>query len=235
MTGVIWGAALLAAGVPAPAAVPDGSRLVAGEQCFAIERAGERIGDATQSVVAQELDGQPVWRIVIHQTLRNGRFSLRDEFVVARDSLRPLMLTSVRGSDPASPGWQRIELRYSREGVTGTRTTAQSSTQIAVTHDGPVWDGNLWGLTFAALRLAAGAQFSLPNWQYDKGVGAFTVRVVGEAMVEAPAGPVAAWALDAGTDPMQLVRYYIAKSGGIELGYESGGIAQRLATDCPAR
>jgi hypothetical protein len=235
MIVALFAAALLEAG-PTPAGTfPDGTRLVPGEQCFAIERGEERIGDTTQSVTAEELDGEPVWRIVIHQTLRNGRFSLRDEFVVARDTLRPLALTSLRGNDPASPSWQRIELRYSSEGVTGTRTTAKESAPIVATIDRPVWDGNLWGLTFAALPLAAGAEFSLPNWQYDKGAGAFTVLVVGEETVETPAGSVAAWTIDAGTDPEQLVRYRIAKSGGIELGYSGNGMAQRLATDCPAR
>ena len=216
-------------------AVPDGTRLVPGEQCFAIEHGNERIGDTTQSIRADVVDGQPVWHIVIHQTLRNGRFSLRDEFVVARDTLRPLTLTSVRGTDSASPTWQRIELRYSPEGVTGTRTTAKETTDIIAPRDSPVWDGNLWGPTFAALPLSAGAEFSLPNWQYDKGAGAFIVRVVGEEIVETPAGPVAAWALDAGTDPAKLVRYHIAKPGGVELGYAGGDMMQRLALDCPPR
>lgn len=235
MTITVLAALFLAAGPADPLIVPDGKRLVPGTQCFAIERGGERIGDTTQSLAPEEIDGKPVWRIIIHQTLRNGRFALRDEFVVARDTLRPITLTSVRGSDPASPGWQRVELRYSADSITGTRTTATGSTALAVRTEGPTWDGNLWGLTFAALPLAAKAEFKLPTWQYEKGAGTFVVRVVGEETVETPSGPVAAWAVDAGDDRTQLVRYHIARSAGIELSSAGGGMVQRLASGCPVR
>jgi len=43
---------------------------------------------------------------------------------------------------------------------------------------------NLWGVTFAALPLRERGTYTLPLWQYDKGFGTFTVRVLGSKIVD---------------------------------------------------
>ncbi|OAN60091.1 DUF3108 domain-containing protein [Sphingomonas sp. TDK1] len=55
---------------------------------------------------------------------------------------------------------------------------------MAISAPGAVWDGNLVGLAFAALPLAEGKTYELPFFQYDKGMGRFTLKVVGLAKVD---------------------------------------------------
>jgi hypothetical protein len=116
---------------------------------------------------------------------------------------------------------------HTRLDIALTSTLAQPPARL--------WDGNLWGLTIAALPLVQDAVFALLTWQYDKGMGALHVRVLGEGTVETSDCPVAAWLVDAGDDPAQSVRYQIAWAAGAELGYSGGGMAQRLAWDSPVR
>ena len=48
---------------------------------------------------------------------------------------------------------------------------------ISVDLNGPVWDGNLWGQTFAAMPLSTGASLTLPAYQYESGLGMFYIDV----------------------------------------------------------
>jgi hypothetical protein len=217
-----------------PPAVPrvDGRRLQAGTACFAIERGGAPIGVTFQSVQAARAGRVPAWRIVVHQRVGGGRFELRDEFLVRRSDLRPIRLDSRRGARGASPGWHEIQIQYGATRITGTRTQQNGSAPIDVALGSPVWDGNLWGVTFGALPLREGGRFRLPFWQYDKGFGTFIVNVTGSEVVETPTGRTDAWVLEAGDDPGRLVRYLISKRTGAELGYGAGDMRQRIGGDC---
>ena len=139
-----------------------------------------------------------------------------------------------RSGDRAAGGrWHEVHIEYAEGRITGTKATADGVTPIDVAIDGPIWDGNLWGLTFGALPLHEGGQYRLPFWQYDKGFGTFLVNVTGSEMVDTPDGPTEAWVADAGTNPDRLSRYQIGKSNGAELGYRSGGGGeQRFGGDC---
>jgi hypothetical protein len=174
----------------------------------------------------------PAWRIIVHQRVLGGRFELRDEFLVRRSDLRPISLKSRRGTRSAGAGWHEIEIEYGERAITGTRSRPEGVTAINVPLTGPVWDGNLWGVTFAALRLKAGAQYHLPLWQYDKGFGTFTINVTGTQSVDTPSGKADAWILEAGDNPAQLVRYFVGKRTRAELGYEGPGLRQMIGGDC---
>lgn len=213
--------------------VMQGGKLVAGESCYALVSNGRTLGATLQTVSADEVAGRPVWDIVVHQRIGSA-FEMRDHLVVDRETLRPLRMSSRSGRERTGPRWHAIDLEYSDGQVTGTRLTAEGETPINHVLNGPTWDGNLWGLTFAALPLEDGASFELPNWQYDKGDGAFVVRVKGRGMVDTPAGPVEAWILEAGVDPAQLATYHIATDDRRELGYAMGPMQQRLGGDCSA-
>jgi hypothetical protein len=218
--------------VPVPVPRVDGRRLRAGSTCYAIERGGTPMGATLQSVEPARAGRVPAWRIVVHQKLAGGRFEMRDTFLVRRSDLRPISLDSRRGTRAAGAGWQEIRVDYAGQRISGTRTQPTGIQPIDVPLGRPVWEGNLWGLTFGALPLRDGARFSLPFWQYDKGFGAFTVNVVGSQSVATPTGRVDAWVVEAGDDPSRLARYLIAKRTGAELGYSAGDMVQRIGGDC---
>src|SRR5277367_5830666 len=87
---------------------------------------------------------------------------------------------AVSGEQVSSP---HVHLDYAPGRVTGWKMVGAAKQPIDVALDGRVWDGNLWGVTFAALPLKAGANYQLPVYQYDSGKGEFFVTVVGEQKV----------------------------------------------------
>ena len=203
-----------------------------GSTCYAIV-AGERlVGTTSQTITASREGRRPTWDVVVHQKLTNGSFDLRDHFVLDRKSLLPTRMDSQHMLARTDRGWQRVSLNYTRDRVRGMKETADETVDIDTPLAGPTWDGNLWGVTFAALPLKEGGTYSVPFWQYDKGFGTFTVRVVGSNDVVTPTGTLAAWAIEAGDDPARPVRYLVAKVGPRELGYSSARGGQRLVRTC---
>ena len=216
---------------PAEQVDPDalsGAALVAGTTCFDLLAQGRVIGETRQTIAAAQVGGTKVWRIVVHQKVHGGGFEMRDTFVLDRDTLLPFTMQSVRGSSPAADGWQRIDVDYEPTVISGKRENAAGAARFAVDVDQPRWDGNLWGPLFASLPLALGRTFEIPTYQYDKGKGAFRVRVIGMKTLTTPDGETPAWILSAGTDPARLSRYYVAQDRPAELGYEAGPTVSRM-------
>lgn len=211
---------------------PNGRLIRAGAACYTIMRGDKPVGTTSQTISATTENGRPTWDVVVHQKVAAVGFDMRDHFVLERNTLLPVRFDSAAGRDTSARGYHRIELVYGGGRVRGTRETAAGKTAIDVALASPVWEGNLWGVTFAALPLRAGGTYSLPFWQYDKGLGAFTVRVVGEERVSTPTGMIDAWILEAGADPARLARYQIAKASRQELGYAAGPSGQRLGGAC---
>lgn len=202
----------------AQAALPaiDGTRLRPGTVCYAIARGETVMGATRQAVKAVIANGAPAWDVVIHQRV-GDKFDLRDHFVLRRTDLAPIAF------DSRKSGFEHVRVAYGPGKLVTTRPGA-APVETALT--GPVWEGNLWGLTFAALPLKQGAHFDLPFYQYDKGLGSFSLDVVGSEKV----GDRDAWVVEAGGD--RKVRYLIGKADHAELGYAGGGFAQRLGGDC---
>ena len=216
---------LIAAAASAPPLVPDGTRLREGDACYAItatkDGATKVIGGTYQSVARKRVGGVDALAIVVHQRLGNGKFDMRDEFLVRRKDLRPISLHNVRN------GEVHVHLDYGPSRITGFKVEKGVRTPVSVSTSGPVWDGNLWGLTFAALPLKQGSTFELPMYQYDSGLGAFTGRVTGQETV----GSDRAWVVDAGVSKDRRTNYLITADGR-ELGYGAGPMAQRMSADC---
>lgn len=225
-------AMLTVAALTTPTVTLDGTRLSAGSTCYDITARGKSVGKTWQRIQAAEKDGRATWDIVVHQRFADGSFDMRDHFVVDRKTMQPLSLESDRGRDRTAKGWQRIRIAYGDHHASGTRQTAEGTSPIDTNFDHAVWDGNLWGLTFVALPLKEGATFTVPIWQYDKGLGQLTVKVTGKEVVHTPKGDVSAWTVMAGDSPDKLVHYRIAMNAPAELGYEAGPFAQAPGGQC---
>lgn len=225
--------ALAPALVQTPAATPDGARLAESRTCYTLnmtrDGASRPIGVTWQTVERADRDGRAVLEIVVHQSINGGAFDMRDAFVVDAATLRPLSLVNRRN------GEDHVTLAYAEDRITGQRVGADGAVQpIDVPLEEPVWDGNLWGLTFAALPLAEGATFSLPYWQYDKGFGRFSVRVTGSETVEGESGPVEAWVVEAAPGEGPPMRYLIGKTDHREISYSAAQGSQTSGGDCSA-
>lgn len=205
---------------------PDGTKLRPITQCFAITKDGAVVGATWQRVTAVRLGGRAMWDIVIHQKVAAFNFDMRDHFTVDRSDLRPVAFDSMKAGKP------HIALTYAQDRVTGSRIEQDGTKPIDIGLEAPVWEGNLWGISFGALPLAAGARFELPFYQYDKGLGSFKLEVTGSEDVETPSGKVAAWTVKVGDDPAKSVTYLIAKKTGDELGTRAGAFGTRLGGDC---
>ncbi|HEV7227190.1 hypothetical protein [Brevundimonas sp.] len=210
---------------------PDGALLMQGDACYALVVQDRVVGATRQTVREAVVDGRRVWEISIHQKADAWNFDMRDRIQVDAVDMRPIRYDSVRAASSTMPG-QEVHLVYGADRVRGSKTLGETRTDIDVALDRPVWDGNLWGLTFSALPLAEGAELIVPVWQYDKGFGAFTVTVTGSRTVEGPAGTTEAWVLRATDGGRMTTEYLIDKQTRMELGYSAGPMVQRLGGDC---
>ena len=210
----------------------DGALIRDDRACYTIsmsrDGASTPIGVTWQTIDHIDVEGRPRLRVVVHQSVNGGAFDMRDAFLLDPETLRPVRLENDR------QGQRHVTLDYTADRVVGTRIEDGTSRPVDVALPHPVWEGNLFGVTFAALPLAAGAAFSLPFYQYDKGLGAFLVRVTGDETVETPDGPVDAWALEVSTGDGPPAVYLIAKADRRELGYRSARGGQALGGDCSA-
>ncbi len=226
-------------GMMAAAAVtmaPQGSRLVPGDQCFAITRHDAASGDdvvigATHQVIRRvRIGGRAAFDIVVNQSVPAAKFAMRDHFVLARADLTPIAFDSRRN------GVDHVSLSYApgrvTGRVTGRRVEKGATVPIDVAVPTPVWEGNLWGVTFGALPLAAGRSFVLPFYQYDSGIGRFDLAVTGSERVATPTGAVDAWTVAIVKDGRPSSTVLIAKLDGRELGLRSPRGGTRLGGDC---
>lgn len=216
---------------PASAAiVPDGSVLALGDSCYTItaKKNGteQPAGLVFQSIQRQELNGVAALAIVVHQHLSSGKFDMRDSFLVRRKDLRPIRLDTDRDGAP------HVHLDYAANHITGWKVVNGSKEPIDVAIDGPIWDGNLWGVTFAALPLKEGENYQVPTYQYDSGKGNFLVTVTGARKIDTSTGAVDAWVLEAGLKPDERVEYLVGKNPPKELGYVAGPMSQHIGGDC---
>ena len=86
---------------------------------------------------------------------------MRDRFLLRPDDLRLSQLDTDRDGSP------HVHLEYSDRHISGWKTFGAAKKPIQVELSGPVWDGNLCGLTLASLPLTAGTDLTLPTYQYD--------------------------------------------------------------------
>jgi len=209
---------------------PNGALISASETCYSISRTrdGETrlIGATWQSIERDQLDGVDVLRVVVHQRGTGGRFDMRDSFVLRASDLRPIAFENTRN------GALHVSLRYEEGRVVGRRMEDAAEQPVDIALPTPVWEGNLYGVTFAGLPLEADATFQLPFYQYDKGLGAFDLRVVGSEVVPTNEGPVDAWLVQARVGSDIQITYLVAKADRRELGYRGASFTQSLGGDC---
>lgn len=212
------------------AIVPDGSVLALGDSCYTISAkkngAEQPIGFVFQSIQRQQINGVDALAIVVHQHLSSKKFDMRDSFLLQRKDLRPIRLDTDRDGAP------HVHLDYAANHATGWKMVNGSKEPIDVAFDGPVWDGNLWGVTFAAFPLKEGGNYQLPVYQYDSGKGNFFVTVKSAIKIDTPTGAVDAWVVDAGLKIDERVEYLVGKNPPKELGYLAGPMSQHLGGDC---
>jgi hypothetical protein len=216
------------------AAAPQGDRLAEGTWCYDITLSkggtSQVIGQVFQSLERVSHDGKPALKVVVHQRM-GAKFDMRDTFLLDAATLRPFELANTRFGKPhvrdVYVDGKLVETRWDEA---GKETTVEKPLAK------PAWEGNLFGLLFAALPLEAGDSYSIPYYQYDKGEGAFSVEVTGRREVDTPEGKREAIVLQAGPSASERIEYLVGADPRIELGYaaEKQGFAQALAPSCKA-
>lgn len=209
--------------------LPNGKLLTEGDRCFSIKTtkgdAEQIIGNVLQTVRRRRSGGVETLAIVVHQRLANGKFDMCDKFIVMRTDLRPIQMDNFRNGAP------HVHLEYSATKVAGWKVEEGIRQPLAVKLTQPVWEGNLWGLTFAALPLRVGGRYTLQTFHYDKGLGEFGVEVKGKERVHVGQTAVDAWVLEAGVHKDQRSEYLISLDRD-ELGYRAGAMSQSQGGDC---
>ena len=212
------------------AIVPDGTVLALGDSCYTItakqDGTEQPVGLVFQSVRRQEVNSIEALAIIVHQHLSNGKFDMRDSLLLRRSDLRPIRLDTDRNGAP------HVHLDYTAHRISGWKMVNGAKEPIDIALDGPVWDGNLWGVTFAALPLKTGGDYRIPTYQYDNGKGAFLVTVKGARKIDTPTGAVDAWVLEAGVKVDERVEYLVGKNPPRDLGYLAGPMSQHIGGDC---
>lgn len=210
--------------------VPNGFDLPLGDSCYTIttvqDGKEQPIGYVFQSLASEHKDGIDELTVIVHQHLLTKKFDMRDRLVLRRMDLTPIRLDTDRDGSP------HVHLDYAPGHVTGWKIVNGMKQPIDVAFNGRVWDGNLWGVTFAALPLKIGAKYRLPVYQYDDGKGEFFVTVEGEQIVGTPKGDMKAWVAEVGRTPDERIKYLLGQTPAMELGYTAGPMSQHLGGDC---
>jgi hypothetical protein len=210
--------------------VPNGKLLDLGRYCYTLtssqDGTAKPIGVTFQSVSRKQIQGVDALAIVVHQHTFDGKFDMRDSFLLRRDDLRPIRLDTGRNGLP------HVHLDYRDRHISGWKMVGTTKMPIDVALSGPVWDGNLWGETFAALPLNAGSSFTLPTYQYDSGFGMFFVDVLDQHQESVPSGSVQAWRIKVGPSRSEQVDYIVSTHPGLEIGYTAGPSSQHLGGNC---
>jgi len=211
-------------------AVPDGRQLATGQYCYTITEvkngAETPVGVTFQSISRGQSEGTDTLAIVVHQHLFSGKFDMRDSLLLRRDDLRPIRLDSDRDGAP------HVHLDYTDRHISGWKMAKGTKQTISVDLNGPVWDGNLWGETFAAMPLSTGASLRLPAYQYDSGLGMFYIDVQGQREEALPTGQVKAWVIKTRLGSSPQIEYTVSTNPGLELAYAAGPSAQHMGGDC---
>lgn len=215
----------------APDGFPNGSRLEEGRFCYTLEMrrdgASRAVGRTLQVVRHETFEGRPVVRVIVHQQLQDGAFDVRDDFLLEPADLRPVRYVSRRN------GEVRVDVAYGTDLITGYHVADSGRREdLSVALAEPVWDGNLWGILFAALPLSEGREITLPFWHYEKGFGQFSVTVVGSETAAGPDGRIEAWIAEATDGQGPKVTYRLGRGRGLELSYAAGALAQTPGGDC---
>jgi hypothetical protein len=217
-------------GQPAVQVGPDGKFLEPGQYCYTLttsqDGATKPIGVTFQSISREEVQGVDALAIVVHQHTFDGKFDMRDRFLLRRDDLRPIRFDNDRNGVP------HVHLDYSDRHISGWKMVGTKKMPIDEELNGPIWDGNLWGVTFAALPLKAGSSFTLPTYQYDSGFGMFFVAVLDQHEESTPSGRVQAWRIKAGPAKAKQAGYIVSTQPGLEIGYTAGPSSQHLGGNC---
>jgi hypothetical protein len=221
----------LTAAMAATAPAPQGDRLAVGTSCYAItatkDGATQTVGHTFQSIERTTHDGKPALKVVVHQRM-GAKFDMRDTFLLDAANLQPIEIDNERF------GKRHVRDVYDDHGVTETRWDAAgqaTTSKKPLAH--PVWEGNLFGVMFAALPLEQGASYAVPFYQYDKGEGTFAIDVTGKRTIDTPEGKREAIVLQAGPSKAEQIEYLIGASPRMELAYNGPqGFGQSLAPDC---
>lgn len=208
---------------------PNGAVLKEDRSCYTIydKRSGtaKAVGVTWQTVRQGSLNGRKIWTVVVHQSVAGGKFDMRDTFVLDAADLQPLSFLNQRH------GKIHVSLTYQDGHVRGTRINKDGAAEpIDVSYQGPIWEGNLYGVMFSALPLAAGASYRIPYYQYDKGLGEFTVNVKGTEKIDG----TEVWVVDAGANEQHRSEYLLGRDMPREVGYRAAGSSQELGGDCAA-
>ena len=209
---------------------PNGTLLALGQYCYTMtafrDGTTKPIGVTFQSISRMQVQGVDVLAIVVHQHMYSGKFDMRDSFLLRRDNLLPIRLDTDRNGSP------HVHLDYSDRHISGWKMVGATKKPIDLELSGPVWEGNLWGETFAALPLTAGLAITLPTYQYDSGFGRFYIDAVDQHQEIVPAGTVQAWRIKAGLSRSEQVEYTVSTHPGFELAYTAGPSSQHMGGDC---
>ncbi len=227
--GVFCGVSSLLSQSPSQV-VPDGRRLAPGQYCYIMTMAEngsvKPVGVTFQSITQQQVDGIDALAVVVHQHMFDGTFDMRDSLLLHHDDLRPIRLNSDRDNKP------HVHLEYSDTHISGWKMVGMTKQPIDLAVSGPVWDGNLWGVTFAALPLQAGIPITLPIYQYNSGFGSFYLNPLSQSELKTTQGTYQAWTLKAGPSPSKQAEYTVSTQPGLEIGYTAGPSSQKLGGDC---